>query len=50
MDLKKIATYPAAFLGGFASGILKLDVTDEPLKTWLEQQQINSEKQHSSDK
>jgi hypothetical protein len=26
---------PIAFLGGFVSGVLKLNLSDDPVKTWL---------------
>ncbi len=29
---------PVAFLGGFVSGILKLNLSDDPVKSWLDQQ------------
>ncbi len=29
---------PAAFLGGLFSGLLKLNLYDDPVKTWLNQQ------------
>ena len=29
---------PIAFLGGFVSGILKLNLSDDPVKTWLSQE------------
>jgi hypothetical protein len=27
---------PAAFLGGFASGLLRLNLSEDPVKTWLD--------------
>jgi hypothetical protein len=29
---------PVAFLGGFVAGVLRLNVTDDPLRSWLEDQ------------
>ncbi|MCG5061794.1 MAG: hypothetical protein WAN66_16105 [Limnoraphis robusta] len=29
---------PIAFVGGFVSGILKLNLSDDPVKTWLEKE------------
>ena len=29
---------PAAFFGGFVSGILRINPNDEPLKSWLDSQ------------
>ncbi|GAB4210520.1 MAG: hypothetical protein OHK0012_00940 [Synechococcales cyanobacterium] len=31
---------PIAFCGGFVSGILRLDLHQEPLRSWLEQQGV----------
>ncbi|MEB3292310.1 MAG: hypothetical protein VKJ24_04050 [Synechococcales bacterium] len=33
---------PLAFLGGFMSGILRLNLQEEPIKNWLDQQQACS--------
>lgn len=35
---KELAQQPIAFLGGLASGILKLNLAEEPVKSWLEKQ------------
>lgn len=29
---------PLAFLGGLVSGVLRLNLADEPVKTWLDKQ------------
>ncbi len=36
--VKELTQNPIAFLGGFAAGILRLDLNQDPVKTWLEQQ------------
>jgi hypothetical protein len=36
--LKELTQQPVAFLGGFVSGILKLNLNDDPVKTWLEKE------------
>ncbi|MBD3880234.1 hypothetical protein IFO70_00540 [Phormidium tenue FACHB-886] len=36
--LRELAGYPIAFLGGFASGLLRLNLTEEPVKSWLDKQ------------
>ncbi len=36
--LKELTKEPIAFCNGFVSGILRLDLNDDPLKTWLEKQ------------
>jgi hypothetical protein len=35
---KELITNPIAFLGGFATGILQLDLSQDPVKSWLDQQ------------
>ncbi len=36
---KELTQQPIAFVGGFCSGVLNLNLTDDPLKSWLVQQQ-----------
>ena len=36
--LKELTKEPAAFCSGFVSGVLRLNLTDDPVKTWLEKQ------------
>lgn len=36
--LKELAQEPVAFCSGFISGALRLNLTDDPVKTWLEKQ------------
>ncbi len=35
---KQLTQHPASFLGGFFSGVLRLNLTDEPVNSWLERQ------------
>jgi hypothetical protein len=35
---KELTQEPAAFCSGFLSGVLRLNLTDDPVKTWLEKQ------------
>lgn len=35
--LKELTSYPVAFLGGLASGLLRLNLNDDPVRGWLEQ-------------
>jgi len=35
--LRELTSYPIAFLGGLASGVLRLNLNDDPVKSWLEQ-------------
>ncbi len=36
--LKELAKEPVAFCNGFMSGVLRLNLNDDPIKTWLEKQ------------
>ncbi|EKQ68442.1 hypothetical protein OsccyDRAFT_2976 [Leptolyngbyaceae cyanobacterium JSC-12] len=36
--LKELSQQPIAFLGGFFSGVFRLNLTDDPVKTWLDKQ------------
>ena len=47
--VKELIQQPIAFLGGFASGLLRLQLSDDPLKKWLEQQGLVSYNDNSSD-
>jgi hypothetical protein len=35
---KQLVQHPVSFLGGFASGALRLHLADDPVKSWLNQQ------------
>lgn len=35
---KQLTQHPVSFFGGFVSGILRLNLADEPVKNWLDQQ------------
>jgi hypothetical protein len=34
---RELTSHPVAFLGGFFSGLLRLNLADDPVKTWLDQ-------------
>jgi hypothetical protein len=34
---KQLTQHPVSFLGGFFSGVLRLNLADDPVKSWLEQ-------------
>ncbi|ASC69118.1 uncharacterized protein XM38_000440 [Halomicronema hongdechloris C2206] len=36
--VKELTRQPVAFLGGVASGLLRLNLNEEPVKSWLAQQ------------
>ncbi|MGF1568980.1 MAG: hypothetical protein ACFCVD_13080 [Nodosilinea sp.] len=40
--VQELFSHPAAFLGGFASGLLRLSLADDPVKSWLSQQGVTS--------
>ncbi len=35
---KEVTQQPVAFLGGFFSGIFRLNLNDDPVKSWLDRQ------------
>ncbi len=35
---KELAQQPLAFVGGLFSGVFRLDLSEDPLKSWLENQ------------
>jgi hypothetical protein len=35
---KELTQQPVSFLGGFMSGMLRLSLQDDPIKSWLDQQ------------
>ncbi|WP_299485372.1 hypothetical protein [Acaryochloris sp. IP29b_bin.137] len=34
---QELVSKPVAFMGGFASGLLRLNLAEEPVKSWLNQ-------------
>jgi hypothetical protein len=36
--LTELSQHPVSFLGGFVSGVLRLNLNEDPVKTWLEKQ------------
>lgn len=36
--LRELTQQPIAFLGGFVSGVFRLNLMDDPVKSWLDQQ------------
>ena len=39
---KELSKQPVAFLGGFFSGVLRLNSAEDPLKSWLERQGVST--------
>jgi hypothetical protein len=46
--LQKLIQQPVAFASGFVSGILHLNLNEEPLSQWLEKQGYNAANNNSS--
>ncbi|MEM7648876.1 MAG: hypothetical protein AAF283_06840 [Cyanobacteria bacterium P01_A01_bin.70] len=38
--LQELTRQPVAFLGGFVSGALRLNLDDDPVKSWLGKQNV----------
>ena len=36
--LQELLRHPVSFMGGLASGLLRLDLADDPVKGWIEKQ------------
>ncbi|WP_448602998.1 hypothetical protein [Thermoleptolyngbya sp.] len=36
--VREITSHPVAFLGGFFSGLFRLNLDDDPVRSWLDQQ------------
>lgn len=36
--VREMTQHPVAFLGGFVSGMFRLNLADDPVKSWLDQQ------------
>lgn len=39
---RELVQQPVAFLGGFVSGVLRLKMSEDPLKGWLDKQGITT--------
>ncbi|MDF5723657.1 MAG: hypothetical protein PUP91_24960 [Rhizonema sp. PD37] len=35
---KQLTQHPVSFMGGFLSGVLRLHLNDDPVRSWLSQQ------------
>lgn len=47
---QELVSQPLAFVNGFVTGALRLNLNDDPLKTWLEQQGFNPNNPGGSNK
>ncbi|NJL60971.1 MAG: hypothetical protein HC903_02940 [Methylacidiphilales bacterium] len=45
---KQFTQSPVSFMGGFVSGVLRLNLADDPVKSWLNQQ-LGTTSYNSSD-
>lgn len=41
--VKEAVHQPVAFIGGFVSGVLRLKLSDDPLRSWLAKQGIDTD-------
>jgi hypothetical protein len=48
--VQKLIQQPVAFASGFISGVLHLNLNEEPLSQWLEKQGYNSSAAQNSDR
>ncbi len=39
---QQLLSHPVAFLGGFASGVLRLNMAEDPVKGWLNTQGVTA--------
>ena len=46
--MQELTRQPVAFLGGFVSGVLRLDLNDDPVKSWLENQNVDVPEQNGT--
>ncbi|WP_392531486.1 hypothetical protein [Nostoc sp. C117] len=47
---REFTHHPVSFLGGLFSGVLRLNLADDPVKSWLDQQiRSNSYTTHTTD-
>jgi hypothetical protein len=44
--LQELTRQPVAFVGGFVSGVLRLNLNEDPVKSWLNQQNIQVNGNH----
>lgn len=47
--VQELLGQPVAFFGGFASGLLKINLSDDPVKSWLENQGADVSDQNNDD-
>jgi len=39
---QEFTEHPVSFMGGLVSGVLRLNLNDDPVKSWLNQQGVSS--------
>lgn len=39
--LKELTAHPVSFFGGFVTGVLRLNLADDPVRSWLNQRSDN---------
>ncbi len=45
---KEFAQYPVSFMGGLFSGVFRLSLTDDPVKSWLDKNLKNASDNNST--
>ncbi|MTJ10776.1 hypothetical protein [Anabaena sp. UHCC 0204] len=45
---QELTQHPISFLGGFVSGILRLNLTEDPVKSWLDKKGCGDSSSNSS--
>ena len=46
--VKELGKQPLAFMGGLFTGVFRLDLSEDPLRSWLENQGANLSSQNSN--
>ncbi|BAZ03459.1 hypothetical protein [Calothrix sp. NIES-3974] len=46
---QQFTKHPASFMGGFVSGVLRLSLKDEPVKSWLSQKVTTNSTSNNQD-
>lgn len=46
--VQEMARQPVAFCGGFFSGLFRLDLSEDPVKSWLDKQGAHPATEHPS--
>jgi len=47
--LQTLTQHPVSFMGGFVSGVLRLNLNEEPVKSWLNKKNTTDTSNHEND-